>query len=126
MVTWWTIPPPAKRLLLPPGTGEAAGAALRAQGWVTVAALAENAEMSAEARRLLCSHFLVDGNPVPRLAPAIASQWPRKRGLRRGFVTTATRRHEHDRGQQIVTSQRADQLMRRYLRRTSVHRTIIA
>lgn len=63
------FPPPAKRLLLPPGTGEAAGAVLRAQGWVTVAALAEDAEMSAEARRLLCSHFLVDGNPV-----AVASE----------------------------------------------------
>ncbi|MGH6622125.1 MAG: ATP phosphoribosyltransferase regulatory subunit [Alphaproteobacteria bacterium] len=63
------FPPPAKRLLLPPGTGEAAGAALRAQGWVTVAALAENAEMPAEARRLLCSHFLVGGSPV-----AVASE----------------------------------------------------
>lgn len=63
------FPPPAKRLLLPPGTGEEAGAALRAQGWVTVAALAENAEMAAEARRLLCSHFLVGGSPV-----AVASE----------------------------------------------------
>jgi ATP phosphoribosyltransferase regulatory subunit len=58
------FPPPAKRLLLPPGTGEAAGAALRAQGWVTVSALAEIPDMAAEARRLLCSHYLADGSPV--------------------------------------------------------------
>jgi ATP phosphoribosyltransferase regulatory subunit len=59
-----TFPPPAKRLLIPPGSGEADGAALRAQGWVTVAGLAEVPDMAAEARRLLCSHYLVDGAPV--------------------------------------------------------------
>ena len=58
------FPPPPKRLLLPAGTGEAAGAALRAQGWVTVAGLAEVADMAAEARRLLCSHYLADGVAV--------------------------------------------------------------
>jgi ATP phosphoribosyltransferase regulatory subunit len=58
------FPPPAKRLLVPAGTGEAAGAALRAQGWVTVAGLAEVPDLAAEARRLLCSHYLADGRPV--------------------------------------------------------------
>lgn len=58
------FPPPARRLLVPAGTGEAAGAALRAQGWVTVAGLAEVPDMAAEARRLLCSHYLADGSPV--------------------------------------------------------------
>lgn len=57
------FPPPPKRLLLPFGTGEAAAAALRAQGWVTVAALVEVADAQAEARRLLCSHYLADGAP---------------------------------------------------------------
>jgi ATP phosphoribosyltransferase regulatory subunit len=64
-----TFPPPAKRLLIPAGTGETAGAKLRAEGWVTVAALAEIADLEAEARRLLCSHYLADGNPV-----AVASE----------------------------------------------------
>ncbi len=58
------FPPPPKRLLLPFGTSEAAAAALRAQGWVTVAALVEVADAQAEARRLLCSHYLSGGTPM--------------------------------------------------------------
>jgi ATP phosphoribosyltransferase regulatory subunit len=59
-----TFPPPAKRLLLPPAASEAEGAAFRAQGWVTVSGLAAIASLETEARRLLCSHYLVDGSPV--------------------------------------------------------------
>jgi ATP phosphoribosyltransferase regulatory subunit len=58
------FPPPPRRLLLPAGTREAEGVAFRAQGWVTVAALTDAATPEAEAARLLCSHYLVDGKPV--------------------------------------------------------------
>lgn len=57
------FPPPARRLLLPCGTSEAAGAAFRQQGWVTVTALAACDGLEAEARRLLCSHYLAGGQP---------------------------------------------------------------
>jgi ATP phosphoribosyltransferase regulatory subunit len=59
-----TFPPAAKRLLLPLGASEAEGDAFRTQGWVTVAGLAAIANLETEARRLLCSHYLVDGSPV--------------------------------------------------------------
>jgi ATP phosphoribosyltransferase regulatory subunit len=55
---------PPRRVLLPAGTAEADGAALRQQGWVTVAALSASADAKAEAARLLCSHYLADGKPV--------------------------------------------------------------
>jgi ATP phosphoribosyltransferase regulatory subunit len=59
-----TFPPAAKRLLLPLGASETEGDAFRTQGWVTVAGLAAIANLETEARRLLCSHYLVDGSPV--------------------------------------------------------------
>jgi len=62
------FPDPPKRLLLPFGTHEAEGAAFRAQGWVTVAALTETDDLDAEAVRLLCSHYLIDGSPVAAAA----------------------------------------------------------
>lgn len=49
-----------RRLFLPLGTSPATAAQLRAQGWVTVAAL--SAEDSAEAQ--ICSHHLSGGAPV--------------------------------------------------------------
>jgi ATP phosphoribosyltransferase regulatory subunit len=58
------FPAPPKRLLLPAGTHEAEGAGFRTQGWITVAALSETDDLAAEAERLLCSHYLVDGRPV--------------------------------------------------------------
>ena len=58
------FPPPARRLLLPAGAREAEGAAFRSQGWVTVAALSASEDPAAEAARLLCSHYLMDGKPV--------------------------------------------------------------
>jgi len=58
------FPDAPKRLLLPVGTHEAEGAGFRAQGWITVAALSAADDLAAEAARLLCSHYLVDGRPV--------------------------------------------------------------
>jgi ATP phosphoribosyltransferase regulatory subunit len=57
------VPPAAspRRIFLPFGTPRAHGAALRAEGWVTIAGLAPVADNAAEARRLGCS-FLIDGD----------------------------------------------------------------
>jgi ATP phosphoribosyltransferase regulatory subunit len=59
-----TLPdaPGQRRLLLPLGTARDA-AALRAKGWVTVAALEAAADWRAEARRLGCTHLLESGEP---------------------------------------------------------------
>lgn len=51
-----------RRLFLPFGTPAGEGAAMRAQGWVTVAAL--DADDTPEAQ--LCTHILADGAPHPR------------------------------------------------------------
>ena len=51
------------RLFLPHGTPVAVGAALRQQGWVTVAAL----ESSDTPKAQLCSHVLQNGAPTPLL-----------------------------------------------------------
>ena len=48
-----------RRLFLPLGTGAARGAELRAQGWVTVAALAEGDTPEAQ----LCTHVLTGEGP---------------------------------------------------------------
>ena len=56
--------PPARRparLFLPAGTETERGRALRAAGWVTVAGLDVAVEPETEARRLACSHLLLDG-----------------------------------------------------------------
>jgi ATP phosphoribosyltransferase regulatory subunit len=53
-----------RRVLVPPAEREAA-AALRAAGWVTVAALTPAADWPSEARRLGCGHVLAGGKPVP-------------------------------------------------------------
>jgi ATP phosphoribosyltransferase regulatory subunit len=55
--------PPAERrarLFLPAGTEAGRGQALRAEGWVTVDGLEVAEDPMAEARRLLCSHILLD------------------------------------------------------------------
>jgi ATP phosphoribosyltransferase regulatory subunit len=57
-------PATADRLLLPPGANRARAAALRAAGWITVAALEAVDDWRSEARRLGCSHLLEDGDPV--------------------------------------------------------------
>lgn len=60
------LPSPAqsKRLLVPVATGEEDAADLRRQGWITVAALEELDDLSPEAVRLNCSHYLAESGPV--------------------------------------------------------------
>jgi ATP phosphoribosyltransferase regulatory subunit len=59
---------PRQRVLLPPETDVALGAALRDQGWITVKALGPTADWHAEAARLGCGHVLEEGKPVPTQA----------------------------------------------------------
>jgi ATP phosphoribosyltransferase regulatory subunit len=61
-----TLPdmPAPRRLLLPLAADRARAHALREQGWITLAALGPAADWRAEARRLGCSHVLVDGEPL--------------------------------------------------------------
>jgi ATP phosphoribosyltransferase regulatory subunit len=65
-----TLPPrpSPRRVLLPPGAGRARAAQLRAEGWITVAALLPAADWRAEARRLDCGWLLEEDAPRP-LAP---------------------------------------------------------
>ena len=60
-----TLPdmPGCRRLLLPHGTDRAHGRALREAGWITVSALEPATNWQAEARRLGCTHVLLDGEP---------------------------------------------------------------
>jgi ATP phosphoribosyltransferase regulatory subunit len=51
-------------VLLPAGTPAETAQGLRAEGWVTVAALEPVDDAGTEARRLGCSHVLADGEPV--------------------------------------------------------------
>jgi ATP phosphoribosyltransferase regulatory subunit len=55
---------PPRRLYLPDGVPIATARALRAEGWVTVAALAAVSDIAAEARRLDCGHAMIDGKIV--------------------------------------------------------------
>ena len=52
------------RLYLPKGTARSVGAALRDQGWVTVAGLDPDIEAIGDAARLGCTHILWKGTPV--------------------------------------------------------------
>lgn len=56
-------PPPQRRVLLPFGADRAGARALRAEGWVTVAALLPAADWRQEARRLDCGYVLEEGDP---------------------------------------------------------------
>jgi ATP phosphoribosyltransferase regulatory subunit len=59
------------RVFVPVGYSRTEAAALRRQGFATVAALDQNANIEAEARRLGCSHVLDKGSPGARpLDPA--------------------------------------------------------
>jgi len=51
----------AKRVFLPARSDPAAGRSLRKQGWPTLAGLEPTGDPGAEARRLGCSHALIDG-----------------------------------------------------------------
>ena len=53
-----------KRLYLPHGTAPSRGGALRKEGWITIAGLEPAADPAAEARRLGCSHILLDDAAV--------------------------------------------------------------
>jgi len=57
-------PTPGDRLYLPYGTPFQQGATYRDTGWITVAAMASEGDAAAEAKRLGCSHLLVDGAPA--------------------------------------------------------------
>jgi ATP phosphoribosyltransferase regulatory subunit len=56
--------PAPRRVLLPLGVERGRAEALRAAGWVTVAALVPVGDWRAEARRLGCTHVLQGENPV--------------------------------------------------------------
>jgi ATP phosphoribosyltransferase regulatory subunit len=58
-------PPSRRRVLVPPGSDPARARALRAEGWITVAALLPAADWPAEARRLDCGYLLEGGKPRP-------------------------------------------------------------
>jgi ATP phosphoribosyltransferase regulatory subunit len=58
-------PPAHRRVLVPPGSDPARARALRAEGWITVAALLPAADLPAEARRLGCGYLLEGGKPRP-------------------------------------------------------------
>jgi len=60
------VPPPEveRRLFLPHGTPADEAARLRAAGWTALAALSPAADARTEARRLACSHLLIDGKIV--------------------------------------------------------------
>ena len=57
-------PEQTPRLFLPAECAEAQARDLRGQGWITVAGLDDGADARAEARRLACSHALIDGQIV--------------------------------------------------------------
>jgi ATP phosphoribosyltransferase regulatory subunit len=53
-----------RRIFVPAGLPLDEGRKLRAAGWVTIAGLAALADVAAEARRLACSHAVIDGRIV--------------------------------------------------------------
>lgn len=61
-----TVPEPEddRRVFLPLGTDTAKAQELRRAGWITIAAL-DASDPAAEARRLFCTHVLVDGDVKP-------------------------------------------------------------
>ncbi len=54
----------APRVYLPGDTPYGAGRALRNEGWITVNGFEDVADVVSEARRLACTHYLADGQPV--------------------------------------------------------------
>jgi ATP phosphoribosyltransferase regulatory subunit len=56
--------PETRRLYVPFGTDHATGAGLRGEGWLTVAGLSPESDAKAEAKRLRCTHVLIDGRPI--------------------------------------------------------------
>ena len=58
-------PVESRRLYLPHGVKREAAAALRGEGWTTVAGLEPEADIRAEAKRLGCTHLWIDGGIAP-------------------------------------------------------------
>jgi ATP phosphoribosyltransferase regulatory subunit len=58
-----SAPPPRRRVLVPPDADPTCARALRAEGWITVAALLPAADWREEARRLDCGYVLEKGAP---------------------------------------------------------------
>jgi ATP phosphoribosyltransferase regulatory subunit len=58
-------PPPRRRVLVPSDADRARTRALRAEGWITIAALLAAADWREEARRLDCGYVLEGGDPRP-------------------------------------------------------------
>jgi ATP phosphoribosyltransferase regulatory subunit len=58
-------PPPRRRVLVPPESDPASARSLRAEGWITVAALLPATDWRVEARRLDCGYVLEKGAPHP-------------------------------------------------------------
>jgi ATP phosphoribosyltransferase regulatory subunit len=58
-------PPPRRRVLVPPDTDPDRARTLRAEGWITVAALLPAPDWREEARRLDCGYVLDRGAPRP-------------------------------------------------------------
>jgi ATP phosphoribosyltransferase regulatory subunit len=56
---------PRHRVLLPPDVDKARAAALREEGWVTIAALSKATDWHGEALRLACGFVLENGAPAP-------------------------------------------------------------
>ena len=63
----------APRLYIPFETSRAAAASQRAEGWITVAGLASVRDMAADARRLGCTHRLLEGRIVDCSVPESSS-----------------------------------------------------
>jgi hypothetical protein len=56
-----------------------------------------------------------------RFTTAVVRIASRECGFRRGLIAATTRRHEHDRGKQVVTIKRRQQCRRRHLRHPQFH-----
>jgi ATP phosphoribosyltransferase regulatory subunit len=65
-----SAPPPRRRVLVSPDGDPACARTLRAEGWITVAALLPAADWREEARRLNCGYLLENGAPHPVAALA--------------------------------------------------------
>jgi ATP phosphoribosyltransferase regulatory subunit len=60
------LAPPVRerRLYVPFGVDHPTAVRMRGEGWKTVAGLSPEGDTKAEARRLRCTHILVDGRPT--------------------------------------------------------------
>ena len=54
-----------RRILIPSSTSRDVKTDLQSQGWVSVSALEDGADLALEAHRLACSHFLGEAGPEP-------------------------------------------------------------